>query len=244
MVPTNTLLHALQSIASAVEDLSIMKFALSLAWLSLVAGSTIRSPQPVSYNGYQVHRLRAVTSSQLASAKRALATIPHETLNHARGTWDVLIAPEQRDAFNALGLKSRTLHQDLAQSMSRESHVKKSWKRQSNGTEDVWFDSYHAYDDVSNLSFQPCAGTKLICDTCSTLDGGTNYRSPSPRTRTGPVLVPLTKAVTFSAFISGEQMVLASLPSSITAQCMPENGLLRWYVHTKIWLRSTTLTCV
>jgi hypothetical protein len=127
-----------------------MKFALSLAWLSLVAGATIRSPQPVSYEGYQVHRLRAVSSSQLASTKRALANIPHETLNHARGTWDVLIAPEQLDAFNALGLKSRTLHQDLAQSMSQETHVKKSWKRQSNDTGDAWFDSYHAYDDVSH----------------------------------------------------------------------------------------------
>jgi hypothetical protein len=127
-----------------------MKFALSLAWLSLVAGATIRSPQPVSYDGYQVHRLRAGSSSQLASTKRALATIPYETLNHARGTWDVLIAPEQLDAFNALGLKSRTLHQNVAYSMSRESQVKKSWKRQSNDTENVWFDSYHAYDDVSN----------------------------------------------------------------------------------------------
>ena len=139
-----------------------MKFTLSLAWLSLVAGVTIRRPQTVSYDGYQVHRLRAVTSSQLASTKRALATIPHETLNHARGTWDVLIAPEQLDAFNALELKSRTLHQNLAQSMSRESHVKRPWKRQSNGTEDVWFDSYHAYDDVSTLPPTTCARIQLI----------------------------------------------------------------------------------
>jgi hypothetical protein len=152
------LLHALQSIASTVEDWSIMKFALGLAWLSLVAGATIRSPQPVSYDGYQVHRVRAIGPSQLESAKRALATIPHETLNHARGSWDVLIAPEQLDAFNALGLKSRTLHQDLAHSMSRESHVKKPRKRQSNNTEDAWFDSYHAYEDVSNIPLECLQG--------------------------------------------------------------------------------------
>jgi hypothetical protein len=126
-----------------------MKFALSLPLLSLVASATIRSPQRLSYDGYQVHRLQAVSSSQLASTKRALADIPHESLSHARGAWDILIAPEQLNAFSVLGLKSRTLHQDLAYSMSRESHVQNSWKRQSNDTDDVWFDSYHAYDDVN-----------------------------------------------------------------------------------------------
>jgi hypothetical protein len=131
-----------------------MKFVLSLAWLlqlSLVKGATIRSPQPVSYEGYQVHRLRA-TGSQYASTKRALTAIPHETLNEARGTWDVLVAPEQLDAFHALGLKSRTLHENLAHSIARESHVKKAWKRQSNGSEDAWFDSYHPYEDVGDPS--------------------------------------------------------------------------------------------
>ncbi|KAH6846464.1 Metallocarboxypeptidase A-like protein [Alternaria tenuissima] len=123
-----------------------MKFVLSLAWLSLATCATIRSPQPVSYDGYQVHRLRS-TGSQYASAKRALASIPHETLNEVRGTWDVLIAPEQLDAFNALGLKSRTLHANLADSIARESYVKKAWKRQLNGSEDAWFDSYHPYED-------------------------------------------------------------------------------------------------
>ncbi|KAI4940946.1 hypothetical protein J4E91_011031 [Alternaria rosae] len=123
-----------------------MKFALSLAWLSLVAGATIRSPQPRTYDGYQVHRVRA-TGSQYAAAKRALAAVPHETLNEIRGNLDVLIAPEQLDAFNALGLKSRTLHENLAHSIARESHVKKAWKRQANGSEDAWFDSYHPYED-------------------------------------------------------------------------------------------------
>lgn len=123
-----------------------MKLLFNLAWLSLAAGATIRSPQPVTYDGYQVHRLRAV-GTDLALAKRAMSSIPHETLNEARGSWDVLIAPEQLDAFNALGLKSRTLHENLAHSIARESHVKNSWKRQSNGSDDAWFDSYHAYED-------------------------------------------------------------------------------------------------
>jgi murein tripeptide amidase MpaA len=123
-----------------------MKLLFNLAWLSLAAGATIRSPQPVTYDGYQVHRLRAA-GRDLALAKRAMSSIPHETLNEARGSWDVLIAPEQLDAFNALGLKSRTLHENLAHSIARESHIKNSWKRQSNGSDDAWFDSYHAYED-------------------------------------------------------------------------------------------------
>lgn len=130
---------------------AIMKFLLNLAWLSLTAGATIRSPQPVTYDGYQVHRLQAA-GRDLALAKRAMSSIPHETLNEARGSWDVLIAPEQLDAFNALGLKSRVLHGDLAHSIARESQAKSSWKRQSNGSDDAWFDSYHAYDDVSLCS--------------------------------------------------------------------------------------------
>ena len=128
-----------------------MKFVLSLAWLSLVAGATIRSPQPRTYDGYQVHRVRA-TGSQHAAAKRALAAVPHETLNEIRGNLDVLIAPGQLDAFKALGLKSRTLHKNLADSIARESHVKKAWKRQTNGSEDAWFDSYHPYEDVGDVS--------------------------------------------------------------------------------------------
>jgi len=126
-----------------------MKFLSNLAWLSLAAGATIRSPQPVTYDGYQVHRLRAV-GRDLALAKRAMSSIPHETLNEARGSWDVLIAPEQLDSFNALGLKSRLLHEDLARSIARESQVNKPWKRQTNGSDDAWFDSYHAYEDVSS----------------------------------------------------------------------------------------------
>jgi hypothetical protein len=128
-----------------------MKFILSLAWLSLVTSATIRSPQPISYDGYQIHRVRA-TGPQYASTKRALAAVPHETLNEVRGNLDLLIAPEQLNAFNALGLKSRTLHENLAHSIARESHVKKAWKRQSNGSADAWFDSYHPYEDVCNLS--------------------------------------------------------------------------------------------
>jgi hypothetical protein len=128
-----------------------MKFAVNLAWLSLAAAATIHSAQPVPYDGYQIHRLRAVGSSQLASVKRALDTIPYETLNERSGQLDVLVAPEQLDAFKRLGLKSRTMHDNLAHSIARESHVKKAWKRQSNDTEDVWFDSYHPYDDVCYL---------------------------------------------------------------------------------------------
>ena len=120
-----------------------MKFALSFAWLSLVAGVTA-----ASYDGYQVHRVK--TGPRLAWVKQKLDTIPHQTWEQTHGHSDVLIPRDQVDAFEALGLQSRTLHADLGHSITKEAQVKRSWKRQSNDTvsHDPWFDSYHPYDDV------------------------------------------------------------------------------------------------
>ncbi|KAF1850604.1 uncharacterized protein K460DRAFT_301829 [Cucurbitaria berberidis CBS 394.84] len=119
-----------------------MRFALNFAWLSLVAGATA-----TSYDGYQVRRVK--TGTQLASVKQKLSTISHETWDRVHGHWDVLISRDQIGAFNALGLNARTLHEDLGHSITKEAHVKGSWKRQSNhtGGDDPWFDSYHPYDD-------------------------------------------------------------------------------------------------
>lgn len=124
-----------------------MKLTLNLAWLSIAAGAATSSPEAVSYDGYSVRRVMAGRNA--ASIKERLATIPHETLNQVRGEWDVLIAPEHAGAFNALRLKSRVVHADLGESIKRESAIKGHWKRQSNGSDDAWFDSYHPYEDVS-----------------------------------------------------------------------------------------------
>lgn len=125
-----------------------MKFVIGLAWAALATGATLRSPESASYDGYQVHRIR--TAGQLATVKRALATVPHDTWEQSAGHWDVLISREDAAAFNALGLNTRALHADLGHSITTEAHVKKAWKRQANGSDDAWFDSYHPYEDVSN----------------------------------------------------------------------------------------------
>lgn len=129
-----------------------MRFAFNLAWLSLAAGATIRSPEAISYDGYQVHRIRTI--GNLASVKRALATISHDTWEQSAGHWDVVISRDNIAAFSALGLNSRALHENLGHSITKESHVKRAWKRQTNGSDDAWFDSYHPYDDV-----RLCPGT-------------------------------------------------------------------------------------
>ncbi len=130
-----------------------MRFALNFVWLATVAGATIRSPEPISYDGYQVHRIR--TTGSLESVKKSLATIPHQTLNKVRGQWDVLVAPEHADALTAFKLKSRTLHENLGHSITKESRVKRSWKRNLNSSDDAWFDSYHSYGDVGIIRWQP-----------------------------------------------------------------------------------------
>ncbi|KAF2849648.1 hypothetical protein T440DRAFT_426160 [Plenodomus tracheiphilus IPT5] len=122
-----------------------MKFVLSLAWLSLAAAATIGSSEATSYDGYQVHRIRTI--GKLASVKRALSTVAHDTWEQSAGHWDVLISRNDIAAFNALGLESRALHVNLGQSIANEAHVKKAWKRQTNGSDDAWFNSYHPYDD-------------------------------------------------------------------------------------------------
>ncbi|KAH7359785.1 hypothetical protein BKA66DRAFT_573899 [Pyrenochaeta sp. MPI-SDFR-AT-0127] len=120
-----------------------MRFALNFGLLSLVAGTTVSA---TSYDGYQVHRVR--TGTQVAHVKERLATIPHETWEQSHGRWDVLISRDQVDAFHALGLNTRILHENLGHSITTEAHVKRSWKRQANNSgDDPWFDSYHPYDD-------------------------------------------------------------------------------------------------
>ncbi|KAL6704066.1 hypothetical protein ACN47E_008830 [Coniothyrium glycines] len=122
-----------------------MKGVLNLVWFALAAGAAPSSPEPITYDGYTVHRV--VAGRDTASLKARLATIPHEVLNQVRGEWDVLVGREHANAFDALRLKSRVVHADLGASIKRESQNTKLWRRQSNNSDDAWFDSYHQYDE-------------------------------------------------------------------------------------------------
>lgn len=201
-----------------------MKLSFNLVWLSLFAGAIVNA---VSYDGYQVHRVK--TGTKLASVKRSLASISHSTWDQSAGFLDVLIHRDQVDAFNALDLKSRTLHADLGHSITNEAHVKRSWKRQANETgEDPWFDSYHPYDDVSCLCHNQ--ESWLMPSAISTLNGGMSYKSLSQETPTGLALEHRTRDVISSVCIFMVLMDLESQLFSGTEQFMHENGSQPRYV--------------
>ncbi|KAK7937198.1 uncharacterized protein PG986_014066 [Apiospora aurea] len=61
------------------------------------------------------------------------------------GRLDVLVAPDEAAAFEALGLDYRVMHQDLGTSISAESSVANKKKRQDDPL--AWFETYHNYED-------------------------------------------------------------------------------------------------
>ncbi|GJC85504.1 metallocarboxypeptidase A-like protein MCYG_01475 [Colletotrichum liriopes] len=122
-----------------------MKTAIVTSVLAtLAAGFNFHKRNPVSYEGYQV--LRVKTLSQLATVQEKLATIPHEQWNHDVETHiDVVISPDQIESIESLGLDYRVLHKDLGESISAESQARSTYKRDINDLS--WYDSYHPYAD-------------------------------------------------------------------------------------------------
>lgn len=118
-------------------------------WYSLAAGATIRSPIASPHDGSRVYRVRA--GRVAASVHKRLQGMASDVWDQAHGNLDVVIPRDHIEAFEALNLKTRVLHADLGDSITKESVVKrKSWKRQENDTNDPWFDSYHPYADVGH----------------------------------------------------------------------------------------------
>ncbi|KAH8702701.1 hypothetical protein GQ44DRAFT_831816 [Phaeosphaeriaceae sp. PMI808] len=123
-----------------------MRFALNSLWLSLVVGATTTSPNASPYDGSRVYRVKS--GRQLAAVHARLLDIASDTWDQAHGNLDVVIPRNQIEAFNALRLNTHLLHSDLGDSIARESTVgSKNWRRQTNGSHDPWFDSYHPYAD-------------------------------------------------------------------------------------------------
>jgi hypothetical protein len=130
-----------------------MWLGLTLLWLTLAAGATIRSPIANAHDGSRVYRVKA--GRKLASIHKRLISIASDTWDQAHGNLDVVIPRSQIETFESLGLNTRILHSNLGESIAKESVVKRNdWKRQANDTHDPWFDSYHAYDDVRYAAFQ------------------------------------------------------------------------------------------
>ncbi|CAI6341415.1 unnamed protein product [Periconia digitata] len=119
--------------------------SIALSFASIAAAVSLSSPQPVSYDGAKVYRVK--TGRQLASVKEKLSAFNYEAWNHDLDRHiDLLIPAGEVAAFEALNFNAKVLHEDLGASINAESHGSSLWKRQG-GVNSSWFDSYHPYDD-------------------------------------------------------------------------------------------------
>jgi hypothetical protein len=114
-----------------------MRFALNFLWLSFAAGTTLSSPNASPYDGSKVYRVKA--GRLIAEVHKRLAGIASDTWDQTRGNLDVVVPRYKIDAFEALGLNTCNLHQDLGLPIAKESAIKrKNWKRQANDAQDPW----------------------------------------------------------------------------------------------------------
>src|SRR5688572_32321753 len=92
----------------------------SLATLALFAASVAAVPQskPKSYKGYTVFRVN--THGKTETVEAQLADIEHDEWDSGPSHIDLLIGPDELKAFEELGLESRVMHKDLADSISVE----------------------------------------------------------------------------------------------------------------------------
>jgi murein tripeptide amidase MpaA len=98
----------------------------------------------VSYDGYKVFRVK--TGRQLKAVQQALSNIQFEKWNHDIDHHiDILLSPDQLEAFENLNLDFHTMHHNLGHSIKAESAPPSVLKRQSSGSD--WWDSYHPYED-------------------------------------------------------------------------------------------------
>lgn len=122
-----------------------MRFLLLAPFLaSLVATIAVPRSEYVSYHGYKVFRVR--TQEKLESVQRKLSLLSLEEWNHdIKEHIDVVVPPHQLAAFQALGLDCHTMHENLGDSIIKESGPNILGKRQAANSS--WFDSYHDYND-------------------------------------------------------------------------------------------------
>lgn len=122
-----------------------MRSILFTTVLSLVAGATVAviEDEPVSYEGYKVFRIK--TYGHTSAVREQLEPLDLLEWSHEVDHVDVSVAPDQLAAFEALGLETHVMHEDLGSSIQAESTSTTAWKRQAN--DPSWFDSYHSYED-------------------------------------------------------------------------------------------------
>ncbi|KAJ1323869.1 carboxypeptidase A4 [Microdochium nivale] len=133
-------------------------FAWATAVLATLAVSATAAPATVaadeeavvSYSGYQVFRVK--THGRTPDVEAKLSNLNYDTWHRDFANIDVVVGPDEVDAFKKLQLDFVVMHQDLGTSISTEAVAPASpavrsadWKRQLN--DDSWYDSYHNYED-------------------------------------------------------------------------------------------------
>ncbi|WDK21934.1 zinc carboxypeptidase [Colletotrichum graminicola] len=117
---------------------------MKLISLSIAAASLVAVGASLSYDGYQVFRVK--TGTKMAFVQQKLETIKFDEWNTVRNMHiDIAVSPDQIDAFMKLNLNYHVMHSDLSSSISAESAANDMWKRQVNDLS--WYKSYHPYED-------------------------------------------------------------------------------------------------
>ena len=128
-----------------------MKLSGSLLAIVVASLARVSASKPVSYDGYKVYRIW--THGRVRDVKAQLdevLTFYDRWNDDVDAHLDVVVAPEEVDAFEGLALEYKVMHDDLGASIGSESAnvvPASKWKRQEGGDNDAWFDSYHLYED-------------------------------------------------------------------------------------------------
>lgn len=116
----------------------------STAASAAVTGLSDTEDEPISYDGFKVFRLP--THGHPATVEEKLKSITFEQWNHdVDRHLDVVVAPDQLDAFEALGLDFHVMHEDLGSSIAAETASGTVYRRQVD--DPSWYDAYHNYED-------------------------------------------------------------------------------------------------
>lgn len=122
-----------------------MKFQAFLPLIAVCAtGFVLPRPDSIDYDGYKVFRVS--TKQHLQAVQAKLSGFDFEQWNHdVDDHIDLSISPDQVPAFESLGLNYHCMHENLGESIVKESETISKWKRQVDDLS--WFDSYHPYED-------------------------------------------------------------------------------------------------
>jgi hypothetical protein len=123
-----------------------MKFTLlTTIFTATLAAAAAPPVKKVSYDGYKVYRVK--TNGHPEAIEDKLSGVEYQEWNTNTGSHlDILVAPAQVGAFEALGLDHSVMHENLGASIDAEApQLHSKWKRQAD--DEAWFDDYHNYED-------------------------------------------------------------------------------------------------